>query len=121
MGLEKASTRYREEISGMLVDYWTSRGMKHYDKKWARDYIIKGHKKETIKDEFFIYEEDGDIVGIVSLVTDISGVAEIRDFLIKKKYRKQGYGVKILEKIVRVAEERKLRKLLPRSSRKRRL
>ncbi|MGM0582886.1 MAG: GNAT family N-acetyltransferase [Bacteroidota bacterium] len=99
-----------KEASKVLSKYWEERGMPEYDEKWAEDYLKNGHTKEIIGDEFFVYEKQ-EIIGIVSLITDVSGVAEIRDMIIKPEYRNKGYGTLMLKQLIEIANERKLRKL----------
>jgi len=101
----------RQEAAGLLADYWKRRGMPQYDLHWAERYLVEGHKKEVARDEFLVYSEDGKMLGIVSLITDVSGVAEIRDFVVEPSERRKGYGRRILDDIVAIAKERGMRKL----------
>lgn len=109
--LEKLSTEDRQDAANMLADYWKKRGMKQYDEEWAEGYLCEGHSKEMESDEFFAYIQRGEIVGLVSLIVDVSGVAEIRDMLIRPAYRHKGYGKKMLTELVKIAKKRKIRKL----------
>jgi len=85
--------------------------MLKYDAAWAGKYLTEGHRKEIKRDEFFVYKERGKIIGVVSLITDVSGVAEIRDMIIKPEYRREGHGRKMLSELVELAKKRKIRKL----------
>jgi N-acetylglutamate synthase-like GNAT family acetyltransferase len=101
----------RKNIAIMLSDYWKKRGMSEYDEKWAEQYLIEGHKKEIKSDEFFAFYDGKGLIGVIALIADVSGVAEIRDMVIKPEFRGSGYGKKMLEELIQLAKERKLRKL----------
>ncbi len=110
MALKKLTKKDRNEVAGLLARYWKERGMPQYNEKWAEDYLIRGHKKEIKKDEFFVYEENNKKIGVISLITDVSGVAEIRDEVVFPQYQKK-YMEKMLLRIIKFAISRKLRKL----------
>ena len=109
--LIKLSRSSRQEAAQLLADYWSSRGMPAYDRKWAAKYLTKGHGLEVARDEFFAMRENGKLVGIVSLITDVSGVAEIRDLVVKPAHRGKGYGRVMLKQIVSLARRQKIRKV----------
>lgn len=111
MGLEGMNEEDASDAANMLADYWKERGMPQYDQEWAEEYLKEGHGKEIVKDEFFVYKENGELIGILSLITDISGVAEIRDMVVRKEDRRKGYGTKMLQELIGIAKERKIRKL----------
>ncbi len=111
MKLEKMEPSQMREISELLAEYWKDRGMPEYDTSWARDYLKQGHKKEIANDEFFVCMYEGKIIGCVSLVTDVSGVAEIRDMVLKNEYRGSWLGKDILQSVISLAKERRLRKM----------
>ncbi len=111
MTLKKITKQERTEAAKILADYWAERGMHEYNQKWAERYIVEGHKKEIKSDEFFIRKEGGKVIGTVSLTADVSGVAEIRDLVIKEEFRGKGYGKKILGELIEFAKKRKIRKL----------
>ena len=93
MNLAKLTNENYEIATNILRDYWKNRGMPEYDKTWALDYLQQGHKNETKNDEFFVYQEQ-EIIGMVSLITDVSLVAQIRDLVVKPEFRGKGYGKK---------------------------
>ena len=111
MALEPLTKQEHGEVAQLLTSYWQERGMTQYDRKWAASYLIEGHKKEIEKDEFFVYKENGTIIGTIALITYSGGVAEIRDLVIKQEHRKKGQGKKVLSEIISIARQRKLRKL----------
>ena len=111
MVLKKLTKQERREVAKLLADYWKDRDMPKYNQKWAEDYLIKGHKKEIKKDEFFVYKEKGKLIGNISLITDVSNIAQIRDMVVKPGYRSKGYGKKILNELIKLAKKRKIRKL----------
>jgi len=110
MSLVKLTNEHAKVVD-ILVDYWKSRGMSKFDEKWASEFLTEGHKKEIKQDEFFVYKIDEEVVGTVSLVTDISNVAEIRDMVVKTEHRKKGYGRKMLTELLNYAKELKIRKV----------
>lgn len=99
------------EVSSLLSDYWKDRDMPEYNTSWARDYLKQGHRKEIAKDEFFVCKYNGKVIGVVALVTDVSGVAEIRDMVLKKEWRNKGLGKEILKQVIEIAKNRRLRKI----------
>ena len=111
MPLKQLTKNQHDQAAQLLTDYWSERGMPEYDLKWAKEYLIEGHKKDIKNDEFFVYQENGEIIGVVSLITDVSNVAEIRDMVIKPEFRRKGYGKNIVQELLELAKERKLRKV----------
>jgi len=109
--LEKLSTGDRQDAANMLAAYWKQRGMEQYGDEWAEAYLCEGHSKEMQSDEFFAYIQRGKIVGLISLIVDVSDVAEIRDMVIRPEYRHKGYGKKMLVELVKLAKKRKIRKV----------
>lgn len=109
--IEKMEPSQMREISELLAEYWKDRGMPEYDTSWARDYLKQGHKKEIANDEFFVCMYEGKIIGCVSLVTDVSGVAEIRDMVLKNEYHGKGLDKEILKQVIDMAKKRKPRKI----------
>jgi len=109
--LIKISDKDRKEAAGLLADYWETRGMPQYNRAWASRYLAKGHGLEIARDEFFVLREKGELVGIISLITDVSGVAEIRDEVVKQEYRGKGYGKILIAEVVKLAKKRKIRKV----------
>lgn len=111
MGLKELTEQEKVESAKLLAAYWKDRSMPEYDETWAREYLEEGHKKETKLDEFFVYKEGEKTIGTISLITDVSDIAEIRDMVLKPEYRNKGYGRKMLDEIVGLAGARKIRKL----------
>ena len=111
MVLEKLTSGKRSEVALLLFEYWKERGMPEYDQKWAENYLIDGHKTEIESDEFFTFIEGNTVIGVISLIKDVSNVAEIRDMVIKTEYRGKGYGKKMLSELISLAKEKKIRKL----------
>ncbi len=111
MTLEKITKQERTDAAKILTDYFAERGMHEYNQKWAERYVIEGHKKEVKSDEFFVRKEGNTVIGTVSLIVDVSGVAEIRDLVVRKEYRGKGYGKKMLADLINLAKKRKIRKL----------
>lgn len=98
------------EPASLLSEYWQERGMS-YNKEWANEYLKEGHKKEIKEDLFYTYKEEDKVIGMVSLVIDVSGLAEIRDLVVNPEYRKKGYSKQILQELEMVAIEKGLRKI----------
>jgi ribosomal protein S18 acetylase RimI-like enzyme len=111
MSFQSISEENKEEAAVLLAAYWKERGMPEYGKAWAEDYLSTGHSKEIKSDEFFVLVEGGELVGLISFITDVSGVAEIRDMVVRPEHRHKGYGKKLLDGLVDTAKQRKLRKV----------
>ena len=110
MPLVKLNKRFKNKIAELLVKYFEERGMPNYNKKWTIDYLNKGHKKEIKKDEFFVYKENNKIIGVISLINDVSKLAEIRDEVVFPNYNKN-YLKKMLLEIINLSKKYKLRKI----------
>lgn len=64
----------------------------YYDLKHAKEYI-RGKSFVT-----FVYEEDKNIVGLVSInLFNIGKYAEIYNVIVDKNYRKKGMGLKLMQ------------------------
>lgn len=111
MGLEPIATEDHKKIAALLADYWKERGMPEYDRQWAEAYLKEGHKTEIKTDEFFLAKEGNEIVGIISLITDVSGVAEVRDEVAFSQRRQGGHLQQMIAIVVDLAKKRKLRKV----------
>ncbi len=111
MTLQKIAAAESAEAAKILADYWTGRGMPEYDAKWAEAYLKEGHRKEVKSDEFFAYKEGDKLIGTISLILDVSGVAEIRDLVVKPEFRGKGYGKKIVSELIAIAKKKNARKL----------
>ncbi len=48
---------------------------------------------------------------MISLITDVSNVAEIRDMGIRPDFTNKGFGKKILDETIKMSHKRKIRKL----------
>lgn len=95
----------------MLVAYWKERGMT-YSRKWGENYLVKGHKTEILKDEFFVMaDEKNKTIGSVSFILYEGNVAEIRDLVVKKEFRNRGFGKDLLAYLVDYCKALKIRKL----------
>jgi N-acetylglutamate synthase-like GNAT family acetyltransferase len=111
MVLSSLGESSREEAAKLLADYWKDRGMSRYDAAWAEEYLLEGHKKEIVSDEFFIYSEGSEHMGVIALITYASGVAEVRDMVLKPEHRGKGLGKKMLEELIGITSKRGIRKL----------
>lgn len=111
MTLKELNEEEKPDVAKLLAIYWKERGMPQYDQEWAEGYLSEGHGKEIVKDEFFVHKEGGEVIGAISLITDVSGAAEIRDMVVKPEFREKGYGTKMLQELTELAKERKIRKL----------
>lgn len=111
MALPELMSEDRPLAAKLLTDYWAERGMGRYDSRWAHQYLLEGHRKEIEKDEFFAYREGDALIGIVSLVTYSSNVAEIRDLVVKPDRRGEGHAGRILKALVEQARKGGVRKL----------
>ncbi|MCM8767814.1 MAG: N-acetyltransferase [Candidatus Omnitrophica bacterium] len=65
---------------------------------------------ERIRD-FSIIEKNGKVIGCGALKIIWRDLAEIRSVAIKKKYQKKGYGKKIVEELLKEAEQIKIKKV----------
>ncbi len=80
--------------------------------KILQEYALKGvllprsmHSiYENLRD-FFIYEENGEILGICSLHIYWEDLAEIKSLAVKPEFSRRGIGKKLVEECVREAKE----------------
>ncbi|GEM_PF-1015106 len=94
----------------LLRNYWKERGM-DCTQEWTLSYLANGHKSEIKKDQFFVIRENNKVLGTIALVINISDVAEIRDFVVKKEMRGKGLGKKLLEYVMEYAKQNEVRKI----------
>ncbi|MBP7795340.1 MAG: GNAT family N-acetyltransferase [Elusimicrobiales bacterium] len=80
----------------------------YIDAGWWYDYDnIKRLQKIVKKTYLFIIAElDGNIVGMARVISDGVNDAYIQDFAVKKKFRKNGIGSKIIEYIILYLKKR---------------
>lgn len=65
---------------------------------------------ERIRD-FSVIEKNGKVIGCGALKIIWRDLAEIRSIAIKKKYQKKGYGKKIVEELLKEAEQLEIKKV----------
>lgn len=110
MEIKKVESEDLQTVATLLRNYWKERGM-NYSQEWTLNYLANGHKSEIKKDQFFVLKDNEKVIGTIALVINVSDVAEIRDFVVKKEYRKKGYGKKLLEYIIEYAKHNDVRKI----------
>ncbi|MBI1973083.1 GNAT family N-acetyltransferase [Candidatus Woesearchaeota archaeon] len=110
MEIKKLESEDLPAIATLLRNYWKERGM-DYSQEWTLNYLTNGHKTEIKKDQSFVLKEQDKIVGIIAVVIYEGDVAEIRDLVVKKEYRRKGYGKKLLEYIMDFAKRNQVRKI----------
>ena len=99
------------KIATLLRNYWKERSM-IYSQKWTENYLKKGHSTEIKKEKFFVLKEKNNIIGYISVIIWESNLAELRDFVIEKKFRRKGYGKKLLNFALNWCEKNKIRKII---------
>lgn len=99
------------EIAVLLRNYWEERGMR-YSQAWTKNYIKNGHSSEIKKEKFFVLKEKSNIIGYISIIIWEGNLAELRDFVIKKKFRHIGNGKKLLEYSLNWCRRNKIRKIM---------
>lgn len=105
--LEKGDIQKTAEI---LRDYWDERGME-YSQKWTESYLSKGHSKEIKEDVTLVLKEGGEVVGLVAIIVYEGDLAEIRDWVVRKEYRKRGYGGLLLKAAIEFCMKKNVRKI----------
>src|SRR3989344_1550840 len=110
MEIKKIESEDLQSVATLLRNYWKDRGIS-YTQEWTLNYLANGHKSEIKKDQFFVLKENNKIIGTIALVINVSDVAEIRDFVIKKEFRKKGFGKKCLEYAIEYAKHNDIRKI----------
>ena len=99
-----------QKAAGILRDYWTERGME-YSQKWTESYLLKGHSKEIKDDVTLVLKEGEEIIGVVAVVVYEGDLAEVRDWVVRKEYRKKGYGKLLLKEAIEFCIKRNVRKI----------
>ena len=109
MKIEELNEGEYTSVSKILISYWKERGM-DYSSSWTKSYLLEGHKSEIKLDRFFVLRDRG-VIGVIALVVYEGDLAEIRDLVIKKDKRGEGYGKKLLEFVIDYAQKKNIRKL----------
>ncbi len=111
MTLRLLEYKDREKVATLLDFYWQNRGINGRSDYWAKVYLDEGHKREIGNEEFFIYENDGIIIGFISLITNVQDIAQIRDeIMVAKDENNKNFEI-IINEIIKIALLRKIRKL----------
>ncbi len=110
MEIKKIEGDDLQPAATLLRNYWKERGME-YSQEWTLNYLTNGHKNEIKKDQFFVVKENNKVLGTIALVINVSDVAEIRDFVVKKEHRGKGLGKKLLEYVMEYARQNEVRKI----------
>ncbi len=110
MEIKKIESEDLQHAATMLRNYWKDCGM-NYTQEWTLNYLADGHRNEVKKDQFFVVKENNKVLGTISIVINVSDVAEIRDFVVKKEHRGKGLGKKLLEYVIEYAKHNDVRKI----------
>jgi hypothetical protein len=102
----QASEIERRIAAENLHAYWQRRGLPH-DLAWAKDYLRIGHGKDVVSDQFFIYRTR-DFAGLVALVEQEGGVAEIREEIV---FVREASFCAMITELIHYAREKRLRKV----------
>ncbi|MGD0728771.1 MAG: GNAT family N-acetyltransferase [Candidatus Micrarchaeaceae archaeon] len=105
MEIKRSNSNNEERLAKFLVNYWKTRDM-NLSLKWAKDYLKKGMTSE-MKEERFVFIDNGKILGTIALLKYYENVAEIRDEI----WKNNEIGFKLLSHIIKVAKKEKFRKL----------
>lgn len=111
MKIEQLSNDEVSQVALLLREYWKERNM-NYSQKWTESYLKKGHSIEIKKEVFFVLKEETELIGVISIVVWESDLAELRDFVIKKEFRGEGYGKKLLENSIEWCKKNRIRKII---------
>lgn len=99
------------KVANLLRQYWKTRGM-NYPKKWAEDYLKKGHKHDIKEDNFFVLEGPrGSVIGVISSTIFEGDVAELRDLVVTEKYRGLGHGKRLVNEALEYCKSKNVRKV----------
>lgn len=79
-----------------------------FDKKAYSDSDLEriGEVYGGPKDSFMVIEDNGEIVGTVGIKEDAKDTALLRRLFVDLKYRKKGYGTKLLEKAIEFCSQK---------------
>lgn len=77
--------------------------LEKYDEFWNEKILIDEFKNEN--SEYFVLIDDGKILGFAGLWFNIDE-AHIMNIAVKKEYRKNGFGTKLLEFLIVKAKEK---------------
>lgn len=113
MVLKKTDLVLNEEISYILADledFWKNKGFNQYSKYLSEKYLNeKGYNSG--EEEIYIFEKDDKIIGILSFLTYIYDVVEVKDYFILNEFDREKYLLMMIEDILSFCEYRKIRKL----------
>lgn len=110
MEIKKIESEDLQVAANLLRIYWKERGG-NYSQDFTLKYLTEGHKTEIVKDQFFVIKENNKVMGTVALIIFEAGVAEIRDLVVKKEYRRKGLGKKLIDYLIEFAKHNNVRKI----------
>src|SRR3989344_5101622 len=110
MEIKKLSDKDINKTSEMLKNYWKERGM-NYSSKWAKEYIMEGHRKEILQDIFFLAKENEEIIGSISIIVHEGDLVELRDFVVLLAHRGKGIGKALFDHALSWCLQNNIRKI----------
>lgn len=111
MEIKQLDKKEVNRLAYLLKEYWKDRHINITLKK-LRFYLEQGHSIDIKKNIILTISENNNILGTCSLVIHQDNIAEIRDFIINKESRNQGYGKKLIEEAITWCTKNKARKIL---------
>lgn len=93
-----------EKIASLFDEYWNERKL-HFTRKQLSNYIRNPSNK------IFALREEDIIMGLLNLSYENLDLVEIKDLIIKREFRGNAYGAKLLEHAIEYCKDNNVRKL----------
>lgn len=91
--------------------YWKDRKL-FYTQQWMQGYLEHGIKRVIKEQKTFVLKENERVIGTATIVLWEGKLAEIKDLVIKKEKRNQGYGKKLLEHLIEWCKRNNVNKVI---------
>ncbi|MBU0731611.1 GNAT family N-acetyltransferase [Patescibacteria group bacterium] len=98
------SDKYKEKVISLILNIWE----KEFDYKGvARPdiYNIPGFYQNDKDSNFWLALSDNELIGTIGLIKKSDNSAFLKRMAIKKEFRKQGLGEKLLQTVIQFADE----------------
>lgn len=98
------SEKYKDDVISLILNIWENefdfKGLERPD-----IYDIAKYYQSESSSNFWIAVKDNTLIGTVGLKKESNNLAYLKRMVVKKEFRKQGIGIKLLETAIEFAKE----------------
>jgi len=104
------TTQYKDEVIHLVLDVYENE-LQFLGFERPDIYDIPGTYQKDTKSNFWVALHNNTLIGTVGVLGKKDGGAYLKRMIVKKEYRRQGLGVKLLEAAIHFAKKQKYCKL----------